>query len=142
MLPKAESAKRKAQLCAIADALPGSAARERHDSLAFLVAGKVFAYYLDDHHGDGITSVCAKVLAGDNQRLVAASTRKFYLPAYIGPRGWVGLRLDRPSVDWNEVRELVQGSYRLVAPPRLVRRMRDGETAEGRDRDARERSMP
>jgi phosphoribosylglycinamide formyltransferase-1 len=42
------------------------------------------------------------------------------MPAYIGPRGWVALRLDIPGVDWNEVSELVRGSYRLVAPQKLA----------------------
>ncbi len=42
------------------------------------------------------------------------------MPAYIGPRGWVALRLDIPGVDWNEVAELIRGSYRLVAPQKLA----------------------
>ena len=41
------------------------------------------------------------------------------MPAYIGPRGWVALRLDIPGVDWNEVSDLVRGSYRLVVPQKL-----------------------
>jgi len=47
--------------------------------------------------------------------------RKFYMPAYIGPRGWVALRLDRPSVDWSEVLELVRGSYKQTATKKLLR---------------------
>jgi len=43
------------------------------------------------------------------------------LPAYIGPRGWVALRLDRGEVDWSEVAEVVTGSYRLIAPKRVAR---------------------
>ena len=45
---------------------------------------------------------------------------KFYLPAYIGPRGWVGLRLDIGEVDWDEVKELVTGSYLQTAPRKLA----------------------
>jgi predicted DNA-binding protein (MmcQ/YjbR family) len=60
------------------------------------------------------------VLPGDNATLIAAQPKKFYMPAYIGPRGWVALRLDIPGVDWNEVFELVRGSYRLVAPQKLA----------------------
>ena len=55
-------------------------------------------------------------LSGKNWRLITASPRKFYMPAYVGPSGWVGLRLDRPTVDWIEVRELVVGSYLVLAP--------------------------
>jgi len=43
------------------------------------------------------------------------------MPAYIGPSGWVGLRLDRPTVDWTEVKELLQGSYAQIAPKKLLR---------------------
>jgi phosphoribosylglycinamide formyltransferase-1 len=85
----------------------------------YTVRKKVFAYYLNDHHGDGIISVCCKVLPGDNAALIEAHPKKFYMPAYIGPRGWVALRLDVPKVDWNEVTELVRGSYCLLAPPKL-----------------------
>jgi hypothetical protein len=90
----------------------------RHAS--YTVRKKTFAYYLNDHHGDGIISVCCKVLPGDNAALIAAQPKKFYMPAYIGPRGWVALRLDIPGVDWDEVAELVRGSYRLVAPSKLA----------------------
>jgi predicted DNA-binding protein (MmcQ/YjbR family) len=86
----------------------------------YQVRKRVFAYYLNDHHGDGIVSVCIKVLPGDNERLIAAHPRKFYMPAYIGPRGWVALRLDIPGVDWNEVADLIKGSYRLIAPKKLI----------------------
>jgi hypothetical protein len=86
----------------------------------YQVRKKVFAYYLNDHHGDGIVSICCKVLPGDNASLIAAHPDKFYMPAYIGPRGWVALRLDVPRVDWNEVSELIRGSYRLVAPQKLA----------------------
>jgi predicted DNA-binding protein (MmcQ/YjbR family) len=91
------------------------------DHASFRVRKKVFAYFLNNHHGDGIVSVCAKVLPGDNQRLVDSDPIRFHLPAYIGPRGWVGLRLDRGKIDWAEVKELVTGSYRLTAPKTLVK---------------------
>jgi phosphoribosylglycinamide formyltransferase-1 len=81
---------------------------------------KVFAWFLNDHHGDGIVSVACKALPGDNTVLAAAQPERFYLPAYMGPRGWIALRLDRGKVDWEEVAELVAGSYRLLAPKRLA----------------------
>ena len=93
---------------------------------AFAVRKKKFAYFLNDHHGDGIVSVCAKALPGENTALVTAHPRKFYLPAYIGPRGWVGLRLDRGRIDWDEVRDLVIASYLQVAPKRLASEVEAG----------------
>jgi hypothetical protein len=115
---KRERLERLSKICL---ALP-SVTRENQGSHAtFRVGKKVFAYYLNDHHGDGIVSVCCKVLPGDNERLIVANPRKFYMPAYVGPRGWVGLRLDRPTVDWAEVKELLQGSYAQTAPEKLIR---------------------
>jgi predicted DNA-binding protein (MmcQ/YjbR family) len=84
----------------------------------FRVLKKVFAYFLNDHHRDGIVSICAKVLPGDNTALASAQPDRFYLPAYIGPRGWVALRLDAGGIDWKEVAELVAGSYQLTASKR------------------------
>src|SRR4029077_11659689 len=98
------------------EAIQESAARHA----TFLVRKSTFAYYLNDHHGDGIVSVCCKVLHGDNEALVSPQPSKFYLPAYIGPRGWVGMRLDVSGLDWNEVAELVVTSYKLIAPKRLA----------------------
>ena len=111
---------RLARLMKICLALPEAIQESAARHATFLVRKSTFAYYLNDHHGDGIVSVCCKVLPGDNEALVAAHPAKFYLPAYIGPRGWVGLRLDVSGLDWNEVAELVVGSYKLIAPKRLA----------------------
>jgi predicted DNA-binding protein (MmcQ/YjbR family) len=105
-------------------ALPGAEYQRKGDHASFLVRKKVFAYYLANHHNDGIVSVCAKALPGDNTSLMAADPAKFYLPAYIGPRGWVGLRLDVGEIDWDEVTELVTGSYLLTAPRTLAARVK------------------
>ena len=86
---------------------------------AFRVRTRTFAYYLDDHHGDGIVGVVVKAPDGLPATLVAAAPDRFYRPAYLGPRGWVGLRLDA-AVDWAAVDALVIDSYRLVAPKRLA----------------------
>jgi hypothetical protein len=111
------------KLAKICMALPGAVKESMHGHMAFKVGKKTFAYYLNDHHGDGIVSVCCKVLAGDNERLIDANPRKFYMPAYIGPRGWVALRLDRATVDWSGVQELVRGSYEQMASKKLVRQL-------------------
>ncbi|HTZ90227.1 MAG TPA: MmcQ/YjbR family DNA-binding protein [Alloacidobacterium sp.] len=111
---------RLAQVTAICIALPDGTRCDKGEHAAFTVRKKVFAYFLNNHHGDGIVSVCTKALPGENIALVEAHPRKFYLPAYIGPRGWIGLRLDRGKIDWNEVRDLLTASYLQVAPKRLA----------------------
>lgn len=108
------------RLSKIALALPGVTRLIHHSHAQFLVRKKTFAYFLDNHHGDGIVAVTCKVLPGDNKALAEAQPGRFYLPSYIGPKGWVALRLDVGEIDWDEVRELLLGSYTLVAPRRLA----------------------
>lgn len=111
---------RLARLSKICQALPEVAREVMGSHAAFTVKGKKFAYFLNDHHGDGIVAVTCKVGPGDNQVLASAQPDRFYLPAYIGPRGWVALRLDRGEIDWDEVSELLADSYRRTAPKRLA----------------------
>lgn len=99
-------------------ALEGAECKGNGSHATFRARKKVFAYFLDNHHNDGIVAVACKVNPGDNQALVRAQPNRFYLPAYIGPRGWVGLRLDVGRVDWAEVKELVGESYRLTGSTR------------------------
>ena len=123
-MPDAKTSERLEKLSAICLALPQAVREDQGTHASFRVRKKVFAYYLNDHHGDGIVSVCCKALPGDNERLIASSPRKFHMPAYIGPRGWVGLRLDRPTVDWSEVKELVHLSYMQTAPKTLLKMLK------------------
>ena len=112
------------RLTELALALPEATRELRGSHAQFLVRKKTFAYSLNDHHGDGIVAVTCKVLAGDNKRLAEHHPSRFYLPAYIASRGWVALRLDTGKVDWNEVRELLLGSYVLIAPGRLAEQVK------------------
>ena len=87
----------------------------------FLVRKKPFAYFLDNHHGDGIVGLACKVLPGESNALIVAQPRRYYPPAYLASRGWVALRLDIGRINWNEVRDLLIGSYVLLAPKTLAR---------------------
>ena len=100
--------------------MPEASRQDLGDHASFLVRKKVFVYFLNSHHGDGIVSVCCKVMPGDNTVLVSSQPERFYLPAYLAHRGWVALRLDIGDVDWDEVNELVICSYCQVAPKRLA----------------------
>ena len=114
---------RLARLTKIALSLPEVTRRIGGGHAQFLVRKKSFAYFLNDHHGDGIVAVTGKVLPGDNKALAEAQPRRFYLPAYIASKGWVALRLDVGKIDWEEVTELLLGSYQLIAPKRLADRV-------------------
>jgi hypothetical protein len=91
-----------------------------HPHFGFQVRGRRFAWYLDDHHGDGRLALNCKGAPGESARLAAEHPERFFVPAYLGPRGWIGLWLDTPAPDWDEVERLVVEAYRLVAPKRLV----------------------
>jgi predicted DNA-binding protein (MmcQ/YjbR family) len=116
------------KVSAICAALPEAERTVSGDHATFRVRGKVFAYFLNDHHGDGIVSVCVKSELGENVDRAHREPERFYLPAYIGPRGWFGLRLDRGRVDWREVEDIVRRSYRLSAPKTLVRKLEEFDT--------------
>jgi hypothetical protein len=101
-------------------ALPETRREDKASHCAFLVGKKTFAYYLNNHHDDNIISMCCRVLPGENRFLVESGPGRFYLPAYIGSRGWIGLRMDLATLNWTEVKELIRGSYVQIAPNRLV----------------------
>jgi predicted DNA-binding protein (MmcQ/YjbR family) len=108
------------RLTEICLALPEARREAKGQHAGFLVRKKTFAYFLDSHHGDGIVAVTCKTSLGENAERVAAEPERFYLPAYLGPQGWVALRLDVGEIDWEEVAGLVAESYRLIAPRRLA----------------------
>ncbi len=124
-MPETPSAggRRLSRLSKICLTLPESTRQDSNGHASFLVRKRPFAYFLNNHHGNGIVSVACKALPGDNTALAAAQPGRFYLPAYIGPRGWTALRLDAGEIDWEEVAELIAGSYRLVAPKSLLRQV-------------------
>src|ERR1700687_3392022 len=115
---------RLARIIEIALSLPEASRKIYGSHAQFLVRKKTFAYFLDNHHGDGIVAVTCKVLLGDNKALAESQPGRFYLPAYIASKGWVALRLDVGKVDWDEVRELLSGSYAQIAPKRLAQRVK------------------
>jgi predicted DNA-binding protein (MmcQ/YjbR family) len=110
------------KIARLALAFPEATRRDHGDYSAFLIRKRTFAYFLNNHHGDGIVAVTCKVMPAENAALVAAQKNRFYLPAYIGPKGWVALRLDIGKIDWDEVSDLLTASYTLIAPTRLASR--------------------
>ena len=88
--------------------------------VAFKVRGKTFVYQLVDHHGDGMVAINCKVAPGEAAELVRNGPERFHIPAYLGAKGWVGLRIDLDEVDWAEVEALARFSYRALAPKRLA----------------------
>lgn len=105
----------------VADLPEATATGSPHLTLA--VRGRTFGYFLDDHHGDGIVGVALKAAPGEQEALVGIDPGRYYVPAYLGSKGWVAVRLDVGTVDWDEVRDLVAEAYRLQAPRRPAARL-------------------
>ena len=88
---------------AICLALPEAEEKEAWGMPTFRVRGKLFAHFADNHHGDGRVALWLKAAAGAQALLVEAGPERFFVPAYVGPRGWVGARVDG-EVDWGRWR--------------------------------------
>lgn len=103
--------------------LPQVMATDVRQHTKFTVRGRLLSYFLVDHHGDGMLGVITKTRSGENEEMVRRDPERFYSPAYLGSKGWVGIRVDVSPVPWETVAALVEDSYRLVAPRSLVRRL-------------------
>jgi hypothetical protein len=107
-------------LRALCLALPGVTERLSHGEPTWFVGGKkTFVMFANHHHDDRLAFWCAAP-EGAQQLLIASDSETFFRPPYVGVRGWVGVRLDVPDVDWAEIADLVADAYRQVAPKRLV----------------------
>jgi hypothetical protein len=105
------------RLClALPERQNGSATASRPGSC--VTSKKVFVTYADHHHDDRLGFWCAAP-PGAQQALVDADPGRYFVPPYVGHRGWLGVYLDVPS-DWDEIAELVADAYRELAPGRLV----------------------
>ena len=105
-------------------ALPETGERISHGIPAFDVAGKMFAYFRHDHHGDGMTAVCVKTTGRDEQEMLWETDPQTYgKPAYLWPSGWVAVSLADEVVDWALVEARLRSSWALAAPKRLAARL-------------------
>jgi hypothetical protein len=110
-------------------ALPEVSERLSHGSPTWFVRGtRTVATYADNHHGDGRLAIWCPAPPGVQQALVTEEPHRFFVPAYVGHRGWLGVRLDR-DLDWDEVAGIVEDAYRLVAPKKLVAQLDNSEPA-------------
>ena len=104
------------RLRAICLSLPETAELEAWGDPTFRVRGKIFAMV---KRGDGRESLWCKAPPGSQAILVEADPGRFFVPPYVGHKGWVGMRIDE-GPDWTEVEHLVRRSYGLTAPRKLA----------------------
>ena len=121
---------RRKRLVALCQGLPEAIAeRAGVQHLAFKVRKKIFAYYAYDHHGDGRIALLCKAPPGEQSQLVDEDPERYFVPPYVGSRGWVGLRVDSPRVDWRAVKNLLSVAYVLTAPDKLREQSGRGRAA-------------
>jgi hypothetical protein len=108
-------------------ALPETSERLSHGAPTFFVRGKrAFVMVLTDHHGDGRFAIWCAAPDGLQSMLVEADPERFFVPPYVGHRGWLGVRLDR-VLDWAELTGIVEDAFAEVAPRTLVERAVAGD---------------
>ena len=116
-----QSTPRRTRLVKICQAFPEVTHEIAGDGhIAFRVRKKIFGYYLFDHHGDGIIAFCCKSSLSEQRRLVKDDPESFFVPAYLGARGWIAIRLDLEDVDWETVGELARRAFQSIAPRKLA----------------------
>jgi hypothetical protein len=101
-------------------ALPETSERPSHGEPTFFVREKrSFATVWDSHHGDGRFALICAAPAGMQSALVDADPERFFVPPYVGHRGWIGVRLDR-GFDRDEIAGILEDAFAEVAPPSLL----------------------
>jgi len=103
--------------------LPDTSERPSHGAPTFFISGKhSFVTYHDDHHGDGRLALWCAAPPGAQAMLVEAAPEHYFVPPYVGHRGWLGLRLDREAA-WEEIAGVIEDAYLTRAPRRLLERI-------------------
>jgi hypothetical protein len=114
MLTPAQALTRIRRICL---ALPEATEKIAWGSPTFRVRDRIFVMFLNDHHGDGRLAIWCNADRDAQVAIVEADPRRFFVPPYVGPRGWIGIRLDRrPS--WAVVAALIAEGHRRVRPRR------------------------
>ena len=100
--------------------LPEASERLSHGAPTFFVRGKrAFLMVLTNHHDDGRFAIWCAAPAGMQRMLVEADPERFFVPPYVGHRGWLGVLLNE-GADWDELTGIVEDAFCTVAPKRLL----------------------
>ena len=111
----------------ICHGLPSVTERPSHGAPTFFINDKKsFLMFHDDHHGDGRLAVWCAAPMGVQATLVETEPERFFVPAYVGYRGWIGLRLD-VDPEWDEVAQICADAWCTVAPKRLLAAFQDDQ---------------
>ncbi|HEX4841420.1 MAG TPA: MmcQ/YjbR family DNA-binding protein [bacterium] len=101
-------------------ALPETSERMSHGQPTFFIGGKAaFVMFMDNHHHDGRLALWCAATPEIQQMLIRSSPERYFMPPYVGYRGWVGVRLDR-DLPWNHIAGLIEDAFLTVAPAKLI----------------------
>jgi len=95
-------------------ALPEATEKESWGSPTFRVCDRIFVMFHDGHHGDLRPALWCPAPSGAQAALVESDPRRFFVPPYVGSKGWLGIALDRRP-NWAVVAALIEEAYRGVA---------------------------
>jgi len=101
----------------ICTALPGTTEKLSHGEPTFFVAKKVYAMFANNHHEDGRIAIWIPAAPGLQATLIKTEPKKFFMPPYVGVRGWVGIELG--EVDDEELALNISEAWRLIAPKKV-----------------------
>jgi hypothetical protein len=95
-------------------ALPNVTQRPSHGAPTYFAGKRTFAYFVENHHGDGKLAVICAAPAGFQAMILEASPEAYYRPAYVGHLGWIGVRLDR-DLAWEEVMTVLDQAHQTAS---------------------------
>ncbi|APR86458.1 Hypothetical protein A7982_11807 [Minicystis rosea] len=119
----------------IAITLPDVAESVNHERPCFAVRGKTFVMFMDNHHGDGRLAIWCKAPPDAQAMIVESDPARYFVPPYVGPRGWIGARLDT-SPDWAMIAACIEESYELAAPKRMAAKRSPKEASSAKPKRA------
>lgn len=102
--------------------LPEAFERTSHGMTDYRVGKRAFATLAVNHHGDGRVALWLSAPPGGQQHHVGADPECYFVPPYVGPRGWLGVRLDR-DLDWTEIDARIREAFLHAASPALAARL-------------------
>jgi predicted DNA-binding protein (MmcQ/YjbR family) len=111
---KTSSAAALKKIRAICLAFPDAWEKEAWGEPTFRVGERMFAVFSNDHHGDGRVAIVCKAPPGMQDDAVRGDPERYYVPPYVGGKGWLGMRLDR-GLDWKIVASVLRQAYAETA---------------------------
>jgi hypothetical protein len=112
--------RQRARIEKVVASLPEGEAKPIGRHLSLEVRKKRFGWFMVDHHGDGRVDLNCKASAEMHDVLRQLAPGHFHVPKYVGAKGWIGLWLDLPKLDWAAVELALVDAYRRTAPKKLA----------------------